>query len=92
LDEFDAVESKLRGRDERLSEYLRDVISSRGTQASDQLGRRMETLTKWMLFLAVVTALAGFGALLTDPIKTAAYNWLKSLLPALSRLFHFGAG
>jgi hypothetical protein len=73
---FDLVQSRIKSRDERLSEYLRDVVGWRVTQASNHLAKRMETLTKWLLLLAVLTVLA---ALPTDEIKKEVYRWLHEL-------------
>jgi hypothetical protein len=75
---FNVVQGRIRGRDERISEYLRDVVGWRVTQASNRLAERMESLTKWLLLLAILTVLA---ALPTDDLKKEFYK-------ALGAFFH----
>ena len=79
LKKFEVSQSRITSRDERISGYLRDVVGWRVTQASlgvsqasNRLAERMETLTKWLLLLAILTVLA---ALPTDEIKKKIYEW-----------------
>jgi hypothetical protein len=76
---FGLVQGRIRARDERISEYLRDVVGWRVTQASNRLAERMETLTKWLLLLAILTVLA---ALPTDDLKKEFYSGLRVLFPS----------
>ncbi|MFZ0765636.1 hypothetical protein [Bradyrhizobium sp.] len=81
---FDVVQGRIKGRDERISEYLRDVVGWRVTQASNRLAERMETLTKWLLALAILTVLA---TLITDDSKKEFYSALKEFYNALKVFF-----
>jgi hypothetical protein len=90
IKKFDVSQSRIKGRDERISEYLRDVVGWRVTQASlgvsqasNRLAERMETLTKWLLLLAVLTVLA---ALPTDEIKKQVYGWFGTQIEKLHTL------
>src|SRR5208283_2909968 len=74
---YDHARSKLIGRDERISVYLQDVVGWRNTTASNNLARKMEVLTRWIIVIAVLTVAV---TILTDKLKDAIFDHMGAFV------------